>query len=135
MTDINLIVDDIEDLGRAVFDGRKARDASRGKIHPRIFKERNGVKSLSVDRLTIACIPQLVATHDSERADQNFHGWAVVSYPAATQMSRVVYGLQTDSNPWHAEIQLCASEAELLEEEQTEHALNLANNASWRAKS
>ena len=121
-------------LGRGVFDSKKAKQAASGKTPPRVFRERDGVKELSVDRLSIADIPVLVSAHDSLRANQVIHGWAELSLDNAGKMNRSVRAAPLRSNPWHAEITLPDVNPLDLSEEQDQHALNLAMLASWRPR-
>ncbi|MGU3543666.1 hypothetical protein [Methylobacterium sp. A52T] len=133
MSDINPEIDTDELLGRAIFDSKKAKSAAKGTIPPKVFRERDGVRELSVDRLSIGDVGALIKTHDEERVGQSLQGWAVVTRSAACEMNRTVVGVVTPTNPWHAEIVLnFAGDAD--PDEQTQHAVNLANNAEWKAR-
>src|SRR5882672_7876007 len=121
-----------EEVGRAVWDSKKARNAASGNIHPRIFREKDGVKDLSVDRVGHGALIDQAKLHDTERSGQTFQGWAVLSVQAASNMGRSVIPdpIEPD-NPYHALIVL--PDAEKLEfiEAQQQHALNLAMAAHW----
>ena len=125
-------IEDDEDLGRAVFDRKKAENARKGKIDPKIFRGRDGEDSLSVDRLTLADKAKLTEIHEAERDDQSFHGWARVTKPDACQMGRLAVGDKTDTNEWHAEIKFPIKVGETISrDDQIAHSLNLAKNAVW----
>jgi hypothetical protein len=128
------VIEDAEDLGRAIFDGKKAAAAKKGKFHPRVFTERDGVKDLSVDRLSFGDLQVIAAIQDTERGT-HCHGWAVVSAASARQNGRTVISDRLDSNPYHALIVL--PEAPTPEEfiaKQIEHGVELALAAQWRVR-
>ncbi len=124
-------IDVLENLGRGVFDSKKAKHASAGKIAPRIFRERDGICELSVDRLSIGDHTRLVEIHDQERLPQLFQGWAQVSLENAEKLSRKAVASPLPSNPWHAEIILPDVDATEFADMQDQHALNLAMAAVW----
>jgi hypothetical protein len=124
------IADD-ESVGRGVFDTKKARQARSGKIAPRVFRERDGVLQISVDRLSLADRTRLAALHDIQRAPQILQGWAQISVENAVQMERHVIASPLPTNPWHAEIVLPTTDPNEAAEHQDQHALNLAMLAVW----
>jgi hypothetical protein len=126
-----------EALGRAVWDSKKARTAAvSGNIHWRIFREKDGVKDLSVDRISHGGLAGLATLHDTEREGQKFHGWASISFSNAAKMDRVVKPDPIEPiNPYHALIVLPEAEAVEFIEAQYQHALNLAMSASWLPRS
>ena len=48
------LISESEELGRGVFSGRDARAAERGQVRATVFLERQGVREISVDRITLA---------------------------------------------------------------------------------
>lgn len=131
------VPDDIapsEMLGRAVFDASKARAAEKGKVPPKVFRERLGILELSVDRLSLADKQSLVKTHESARENQQFYGWAVVDHKTACDMDRTVGSDKLPENEWHANILLpeLPDGAEAQDELQKAHSLNLARRSKWQ---
>jgi hypothetical protein len=122
-------------LGRGIFDSRKAKHAQRGKIPPSVFRERSGVRELSVDRLSFGGHDQISALHDAERSGQRFHGWATLKAADACRAGRIVEARPIETiNPYHAEIVLPEFIGPDIDEEQEQHALNLAMAATWLAR-
>jgi hypothetical protein len=121
-----------EEVGRAVWDSKKAKKAASGVIVPKIFREKDGTRELSVDRVSHGGLLELAGLHDGERSDQSFHGWASLSVERASAMNRKV---EADpirpQNPYHAFIILPDAENEEFVEAQTQHALNLAMASRW----
>lgn len=134
MTDMPDVVEPTEILGRAVFDSSKAADAIKGKIHPKVFRERAGIKELSTDRLNFADKETLIDLHDTQRAPRQLQGWATITCAHASEMRRVVEANEVPGNPWHADIILPLSDDPDPIEEQKAHSLNLANLAKWQPR-
>jgi hypothetical protein len=121
-------------LGRGIFDSRKARQAQRGRVPPGVFRERTGIRELSVDRLSFGHHEQISEIHNAERAGQQFHGWATVLVANAEGNGREVVARPIlPSNPYHAEIVLPDMEGLDADEEQEAHALSLAMLSTWLA--
>ena len=119
-----------EMLGRGVFDSDKAK----GKIFPKSFRERGGFAELSTDRVSIGDKKAIAEHHDQQRSPKTLKGWATLTRDAACSMGRSVIGCEVEGNPWHAHIVLPGTEP-LSEEDQQQHALNLAKLAKWEARS
>ena len=125
-------IDSGESVGRGVFDTKKAKHARAGKIQPRIFRERNGIGELSVDRLSYGNHTQIGALHDRERSPQRLFGWAQLSTEDARKNGRSVVARPIiPNNPYHAEIVLPQVDPSEMTEEQDQHALNLAMLSTW----
>lgn len=124
-----------EEIGRAVWDSKKAKQAATGNIHWKIFREKDGVRDLSVDRVSYGGLATLAICHGEERTNQQFHGWAVVSVDRALRMGRSV---QPDpiapTNAYHALIILPEAAEQEFVDAQYEHALDLAMAARWLAR-
>lgn len=131
MTDLPDIISDEEVLGRAVFDGRKARRAARdGTISPKTFREKDGVRELSVDRLSFGNHLGIAQSHDDQR-EQQCLGWATVSALVARGNGRTVLADPIiPTNVFHAIVLLPELGEDALETQQ-EHALELATVAKW----
>jgi hypothetical protein len=135
MTSPSSVVSPSEALGRGIFDSRKAKNARRGTILPGVFRERSGIHQLSVDRLSFGCHEEISSVHDMERPGQKFHGWAVISAESASQSGRTVVARPIEpQNPYHAEIVLPDMTGLDADEEQDQHALNLAMMAKWLSR-
>ena len=61
-----------EEVGRAVWDSKKARKAAAGSIHPKIFRENDGIRDLSVDRVSRDGLDDLSTLHDGESLVSDF---------------------------------------------------------------
>jgi hypothetical protein len=129
------VVDDDEDLGRAIFDSAKANKAAKsGEFHPRVFIERHGEKDLSVGRLSFGDLEVIAAIQDKERG-RHCHGWAAVSAASARKAKRTVVPDKLDNNPYHALIILPdAPTPEEFIAAQREHGIELALAAGWRPR-
>ncbi len=128
-----------ETLGRGVFSSKQARQAKNGAVPRRVFLERHGEVSISVDRLDfaepeeMATLGDKVAVGRSVDRTVSFYGWAViVAEDAGSSERRVVYTPQPD-NPYHTDIILPDSAAED-RDEQTRHAQELADASRWRER-
>jgi hypothetical protein len=123
-----------EILGRAVFESKKAKQAAAKNVPPKLFREKRGVRELSVDRLSFDGLPELAALHADERAPRKFHGWATVRCADALDMDREVVPAETAANRWHAEIILPSlpEGEEAQDVAQKEHSVHLARRAGWR---
>jgi len=98
---------------------------------PRVFRERDGVRQLSVDCLTVADRQALAEHHDLQRPPQRLQGWAQLSVENASKMDRRVIAAPIAGNPWHAEIVLPETEPTEFADAQDQHALNLAMLSIW----
>jgi hypothetical protein len=125
-----------EVLGRAIFDSSKAKQAAKGLVPAKVFREKRGVRELSVDRLSLADEDALVHLHDAARDGQGFHGWATLKHGDASDMNRTVIAEKLPNNPWHAEIVLppLPDHEEAQDEEQKAHSANLAKRANWKPR-
>jgi hypothetical protein len=120
-------------LGRGVFDRSTAKDAARGKVPPKVFREKLGVRELSTDRLSFGELERIAQSHKGERREQDFHGWAVLTCADASLMGRTVVPNTIPPNSrWHAEILLPAFVGSDAKEDQVAHSVNLANHATWK---
>lgn len=129
-----------EALGRRVFSRSEARRAARGRIQPKVFLERPGVRKLSVDRLTRAEAAAELAevVEDAKTAAANrqlppniFCGWAVVNVEAVIRASCSVTDSPLPNNRYHANIVLPDSAMEN-DEAQRGYATTLAGKAKWK---
>ena len=125
-----------DNLGRGVLSSRRARRAARGVINPHEFLEKIEADSLSVDRLDHASDKTMTAIADQAAAmrPENFYGWAVVTVEDASGDERTVRATPMLQNPYHADIDLNVSDSAERRDEQTKHAVALANHASWRKR-
>lgn len=125
-----------DSLGRCVFSSNQARRASKGTIVHRIFLEREGVDSLSVDRLDHAPAEDMAQIGDrlAEHRNQQFYGWAVVVVADAARDNRSVRAAPLFDDPYHAEIDLNLGDEQDLNDQQMEHANALSAAAGWRAR-
>ena len=120
-------------LGRGVFSEKNSRRAAR-KIPFHVFLEREGVTTLSVDRLDVAPADVAVAIADrvGTRRGASFFGWAVVRARQAGMNGRRVEATPLRGvNPYHADIVLPQAAADD-REEQKRHTQELADAARWR---
>jgi hypothetical protein len=132
MIELPITVDGSEEVGRGIFDSKKAKHARAGNISPRVFRERDGIKELSVDRLSFGAHSELSEIHDKERPGQSFQRWAKLSVQDATKNGREIFARPiVPTNPYHAEIVLPESPELEFGEEQDQHALNLAMLSVW----
>jgi hypothetical protein len=124
-------IGDDETLGRAVFDSQKARRAARdGTIHPKVFREKDGVRELSVDRMSFGNHLPIANSHDELR-QQKCLGWATVASRAAKRSGRTVFADPIKpANPYHAVV-LLPELGEDPRDAQHEHAVELATAAQW----
>lgn len=121
-----------EPLGRAVFDTKKADDAKKGKVHPKIFQEQLGVRELSVDRLAYVDL-KIAAALQTDLRGRQCRGWAVVQAATASKNGRtVVADPMLPLQPHHAHILLPSFAEDQAFYVQKQHALELAMIASWR---
>ena len=135
-TPSNLCVADDEDLGRRVFSETAAKRARNGRVRFHIFREKEGVRTISVDRLTIATSKQLtpIVKQASEGRTGRFQGWAFVLAGCARQMKLDVVASPRDENPFHADIELPKAD----KAKQDDHiifAKMLADIAKWHEPS
>lgn len=120
-----------ETFGRGIFDGSRAKDAAKGKVHPKVFREKSG-NELSVDRLSFGSFSEIAATHDGERPNQSLHGWAVVNHSDACLMGRTAVASPIPmKNKWHADIVLPPFSDDEMADRKA-HSVNLANHAVWQ---
>ena len=98
-----------------------------------MFLERQGVREISVDRLTLAPPGEAVAIADaiaSERkGNRSFYGWAVIAAAEVTSVGCAAVATPYAGNPYHADIVLPESAVD--EWEQRQYALELAARAHW----
>jgi len=104
-------------------------------VHYDIFLEREGVESISVDRMGGAPLDDL-AEHAKKVGQnriqpKNFYGWAVLKVRDAEKSGREVVATPTPQNKWHAAIRLTITENEQ-KRIQEEHALELASLSRWQ---
>ena len=131
-------LEDSEDLGRGVYSEKYARRARNGTVPHRVFLERLGAPSISVDRMSRAPKAQLAAVSEERgrgrTPPQRFRGWAVVKAGDARMNGRTVEATPLPGNPHHADIYLNLPWG-LSEDErslvQKEHANELATLALW----
>jgi hypothetical protein len=126
-------VGNAEMLGRGIFESDKAKAATKGKVPPKVFREKTGVREISVDRLSFGDEEIIASLHKNARSGQTFYGWAVVLSAHACELARTVIARPIPTNKWHAEITLPPLTPGQELEEQKQHSLNLANHATWRA--
>jgi hypothetical protein len=132
MLEIPAAIQGDEKLGRAVFDAEKAKFALKGKIPPRIFQEKLGVRELSVDRLNYVELTEAAATQKSLRG-RDCHGWAVLSVSAICQNARqLIPDPIVPTQLYHAYILLPEFPADQAFNQQKIHALELAMSAQWQ---
>lgn len=119
-----------ERLGRGVF----TRGHVKGKIRKHVFLEKQGVRSISVNRLILP--PKEMAKvecHLSRLRGKELLGWAVLSVDDARQEGRKVGTDPLPENPAHANIWLpekCANDKHL----QRYHADQLARSSKWEER-
>ncbi len=127
------LISESEELGRGVFSGRDARAAERGQVRATVFLERQGVREISVDRITLAPPGEAVAIADAVAAgregNRSFYGWAVLSASEVISVGCTVVATPYAGNPYHADILLPESAVD--EWEQRQYALELAARARW----
>jgi hypothetical protein len=133
MPEIPTEIQNDEKLGRAVFDADKAKLALKGKIPPRIFQEKLGVRELSVDRLNYVALPVAAETQKNLRG-RDCHGWAVLSVSAICQNARqIIPDPIVPMQLYHAYILLPEFPEDQAFNQQKIHALELAMSAQWQA--
>lgn len=73
-------IESSEELGREIFSSNQAKRAARNTIPKNVFLEREGVAKLSVDRLSVAPIEEVIINADKVAAKRNrtFYGWAAL---------------------------------------------------------
>jgi hypothetical protein len=132
MIELPAEIDDCETLGRCVFDGKVHKAAQKGNFHPRVFIERDGIRDLSVDRLSFGGLEE-IATYQDRQRGRPCHGWAAVSAAVALQMNRQVKpDPVVPQNPYHALIVLPSADTpEEFVARQREHGVDLAMAAHW----
>lgn len=121
-----------EKLGRGIFSKNTAKRAPRRILH-RVFLEKKGKKSISVDRLDVTpTVNELVEIADKRAVNRqrSFYGWAVITAKKASLNGRRVLPSPRQDNPYHADINL-PDAAVKDEEEQKIHAQQLADDATW----
>lgn len=127
-----------EILGRGVFSRQDARKAQRGVIPRNVFLERQGVATLSVDRLDLMESRKAVALGE-ERApsrgpNARFLGWAAILAEDAAKDGRRVFATPIPgSNPYHADIQLPTDVAGNRRKQRVA-AQKMADDACWQCR-
>ena len=134
-----IAITDTEELGRGIFSGQQARLSRQHGIPASVFRERDGHRGISVDRLSVAPIDQAVkngeAIANARGPNRTFYGWAVIS---ATDVRKIgcdveAAPLADGSNPYHANIIL--PESVVADSgEQDQYAQRLAIKASWKER-
>lgn len=128
-----------ETLGRGVFSSKQARQAKNGIVPRRVFLERHGEVSISVDRLDFAELEEMAALGDKVAVGRSvgrkvtFYGWAVIAAEDAGSSERQVVVTPQPDNPYHTDIILPDSTAED-RDEQIRHAQELADASRWRER-
>jgi hypothetical protein len=131
MVDLPHVIANTEELGRAMFDSSKIKRAQKdGVFHPRTFRQKDGERDLSTDRLSFGNLSGIAAFHDSTRGSA-CGGWAVVSVGEARKDGRTVSADPIAGNPYHALISLPGIDTEDFVEAQQQHAIALALAAKW----
>jgi hypothetical protein len=122
-----------ENIGRAVFDTDKAKQAVKGKIPPRVFQEKSGVRELSVDRLNYIDLAAAAAIQKGLR-DKDCQGWAVLGVGAVCENGRqLIADPVLPNREHHAFILLPEMSDDQAFVQQKTHALELAMKAQWQA--
>ena len=128
-----------EILGRGVFSSKQARQAKNGIVPRRVFLERYGEVSISVDRLDFAELEEMAALGDKVAVGRSvgrrvtFYGWAIITAEDAGSSERQVISTPQPDNPYHTDIILPDSTAED-RDEQIRHAQELADASRWRER-
>ncbi len=138
-TDAPKNIEDDDLLGRAIFSSREAKRATVGKIRSSVFTEKLN-KSLSVDRFNFCSDKELTNIQDKnaqvrstkEKTQRSFYGWASLKVFDARKENRKVQSTPIKENPYHADIIL--PEDIETEDDQREHAINLAESSKWKPK-
>ena len=105
----------------------------------RVFLERHGEVSISVDRLDfaepeeMATLGDKVAVGRSVDRTVSFYGWAVIAAEDAGSSERQVVATPQPDNPYHTDIILPDSIVED-RDEQVRHAQELADASHWRER-
>ena len=130
-------VTETEELGRGVFSSQQARLSRQNSVPASVFRERDGHREISVDRLSLASVDQAVKNGDAisktRGPNRTFYGWAVIP---AIDMRNIgcdveAAPLADGTNPYHANIIL--PEAAIADSgEQDQYTQRLAIKASWK---
>ena len=70
-----------EELGRGVFSSKNAKRAKRSRVPAYVFLEKLGEPKISVDRLSVAPLEEVVkiAVRVAAVRGASFYGWAIVA--------------------------------------------------------
>ena len=136
---VSSTIKDTEELGRGVFSSQQARLSRQHGVPVSVFRERDGHREISVDRLSVAPIDEAVKNGEAiARArgpNRTFYGWAVI--PAIdvrnTGCDVEAAPLADGSNPYHANI-ILPKTAVVDSGEQDQYAQRLAIKASWKER-
>ena len=130
-----------ENLGRIVVSQGQTRYTHRhGRSRINAFLEKEGQKTISVDRLEVAPSEDVLVANGEKvaatraRPDgsrRTFYGWAVVKAENAGGRGKDVMSSPQPDNPYHADIVL-PDPAVKDREEQKRRAQELADNSVWR---
>ena len=122
-----------EELGRGVFSSKNAKRAKRSRIPAHVFLEKPGEPKISVDRLSVAPLDEVVKIAEGVAAARSatFYGWALVAAERIRKNERQVVAAPLPDNPYHADILLPESAAEDREIQQR-HAQELADASRWQ---
>lgn len=128
-------IESSEELGREIFSKGQAKRAARNAVPKNVFLEKEGVAKLSVDRLSVAPIEEVIINADkaAEKRNRTFYGWATLTASNAGLNERKVFASPTQDNPYHADIELPEKAVED-REEQILHAQWLADLSSWEER-
>lgn len=120
-----------EKIGRRIYNDRDFRRLQKGQPVPRLFKEKDGVSELSVDRLSHDSIRAVaeVASKGSASRGGIFWGWAALSVSEAQNSGRIVLETPFLDNPYHADIVIPLRGGDDDRDIQFAHANQLAANA------
>ena len=122
-----------EELARGVFSSRNAKRAKRSRVPAYVFLEKLGERKISVDRLSVAPLEDVVKISERVAAERgaSFYGWAIVAAKRIRENRREVIATPLSDNPYHADILLPKSAVEDRENQQ-QHAQELADASRWK---
>lgn len=121
-----------------MFSRKHAARARRSGVPPRVFQEKFGRLTISVDRLSLAPLAaaKSIAAAVGRARRATFYGWAVVAASDAADSGRTVHSTPQRTpqleNPYHADIEL-PELAKHDPEELKRHAQELADASQWQA--
>ena len=128
-------INDSDLLGRACFSSKQAKRARLNHIQHDLFLEKEGVRSLSVDRFGFCSCEKLTQLQDKNaesrskpESKRSFYGWVQLNAQDAGKNGRKVKSTPLEDNPYHADIILPEN---IEKDDQKEHANELASYAKW----